>query len=69
VPSYDLVKLADWNQLRHVSTVGKHGISTYARLRILCTARSESRCAIINDVGSDVHERRYRPEPNLPTVA
>jgi hypothetical protein len=36
--------------------------------KVQCTLLSESHCAVIKGDGSDVHERRYRPEPER-TVA
>jgi hypothetical protein len=34
-------------------------------VRVACTVRSESRCALTKRVGTELHERLYIPEPQL----
>jgi hypothetical protein len=42
---------------------GKALFPSISVLIVGCMAHSESRCALIKGVGSDVHERLYMPEP------
>jgi hypothetical protein len=49
-------KLGDVHQVKQVTRIYSNFIST---------GRSKSRCALTKGVGSDAHERLYKPEPEL----